>query len=115
MSLSGVLASKGAAVLFSHTAPGSYDPATDTSTAPVTSSVAGHAMEIDGDPELYRALELIGVQAPTLLFKPDTPGQLPGLGWSVFWGGQTFTVKNITRLAMNGTPTAARIVVTGGA
>lgn len=113
MSLSGILATKGAAVLFSHTEPGAYDQATDTTTAPVQSAVAGHAMEIDGDPELYKALELIGTHSPTLLFKPDTPGQLPGLGWTIFWGGETFTVKNITRLAMKGTPEAARIVVTG--
>jgi hypothetical protein len=113
MSLAGILARKGAAVVFSHTEPGSYDQATDTTTTPATSGVAGHAMEIDGDPELYKALELLTTQSPTLLFKPDTPGQLPGLGWTVFWGGETFTVKNITRLAMNGTAQAARIVVTG--
>lgn len=113
MSMSGIVTRKGAAVVFSHTEPGSYDQSADTTTAPATSAVAGHAMEIDGDPELYTALELLTTQSPTLLFVPDTPGQLPGLGWTVFWGGETFTVKNITRLAMNGTPVAARIVVTG--
>ena len=68
-------------------------------------------MEIDGDPDLYKALELIETENPTLLFKPTIAGQLPPLGASVPWGGETFTVKNIKRLAMNGTPTAARIVV----
>lgn len=68
-------------------------------------------MEIDGDPDLYKALELIETENPTLLFKPKTVGQLPGLGATVEWGGETFTVKNKKRLAMNGTPTAARIVV----
>jgi hypothetical protein len=33
MSLAGVLARKGAAVTFTHATPGTYDPATDTTTA----------------------------------------------------------------------------------
>lgn len=111
MSLSGVLMRKGAAVLFSHATPGTYDPATDTSTPPTIVSVAGRAMEIDGDPELFKALELIESESPTLLFLPDTPGQLPALGSTVPWGADTFTVKNIKCEAMNGTPHSARIVV----
>jgi hypothetical protein len=113
MSLAGILATKGAAVVFSKTTPGTYNETTDTTTAPVTVSVAGHAMQIDGDPELYKNLELIESENPTLLFKPDTVGQMPALGSTVLWGAQTFTVRNINKLAMDGTPTAARIVVSG--
>lgn len=111
MSLSGLLTKKGAAVTFSKTTPGTYDPSTDTSTPPVNVDVTGHAMEIDGDPDLYTQLNLIESENPTLLFKPDTPGTMPVLGATVPWGGETFTAKNIKRLAMNGTATAARIVV----
>ena len=61
--------------------------------------------------ELFKALELIETENPTLLFKPTTVGELPALGATVVWGGDTFTVRNVKRLAMAGTPTAARIVV----
>lgn len=110
MSLGGVLTRKGCAVTFTHSTPGTYDPATDTSTAAVVVTITGHAMEIDGDPDLYLALELIESDNPTILFKPDTVGQIPALGASFLWGGVTLTVKNIKRLAMNGTATAAKLV-----
>lgn len=111
MSLSGVLTRKGAAVTFSKSTPGSYDATTDTTTAPVVVTVVGKAMEIDGDPDLFKALELIETDNPTLMFKPDTVGQLPALGATCAWGGTTFTVKNIKREAMNGTAHSARIVI----
>ena len=105
---------RAAAVTFSHATPGTYDPATDTTTGGSTVTVAGTAMEIDGDPNLYLALGLIESENPTLLFTPDTAGELPGLGWTVLWGGETLTVKNIKRLAMAGTAEAAKIVVSRG-
>jgi hypothetical protein len=111
MSLAGTLARKGAAVTFSHGTPGTYDPSTDITTAGSVVTVTGHAMQIEGDPDLYTALELIESDNPTLLFRPDTVGVLPVLGASVVWGGEPLTVKNIKPLAMAGTPTAARIVV----
>lgn len=111
MSLGGVLSRKGAPVTFSHGAAGTYDPATDTMTGGSIVTVTGNAMEIDGDPDLYTALDLIESENPTLLFRPTTAGQMPVLGSTVVWGGETLTVKSIKRLAMNGTPTAAKIVV----
>lgn len=111
MSLAGVLTRKGAAVTFTSSTPGTYNPATDTTTGATPVTVNGQAMEVDGDPELYTQLELIESENPTLLFKPSTVGELPVLGASVVWGGDTYLVKNIKRLAMAGTPTAARIVV----
>lgn len=111
MSFAGVLARKGAAVTFTHVTPGTYDESTDTTTGSTVATVSGTAMEISGDPELYVQLSLIQSENPTLLFRPSTEGELPPLGATVVWGGETLTVKNITRLAMNGTPTAAKIVV----
>jgi hypothetical protein len=102
---------KGAAVTFSYTTPGTYDPVTEITTGSTTVTVSGYAMEIAGDPNLYLQLGLIESENPTLLFRPTTAGQLPALGATVAWGGETLTVKNINRLAMDGTPTAAKIVV----
>lgn len=111
MSMAGLTARKGAPVTFSKTIPGAYDPSTDTSTPPTTVTVEGFAMQVDGDPDLYTALNLIESDNPTLLFTPKTRGVLPMLGFAVPWGGETLTVKNIKPLAMAGVATAARIVV----
>lgn len=111
MSLSGVLMQKGAPVVFSHTIPGTVDPNTDMGTGATIVTVTGRVMEIDGDPDLYKALSLIESDNPTLLFRPDVRGVIPVLGSTVVWGGQLFTVRNIKRLAMAGTATAARLVV----
>lgn len=111
MSLAGGVARKGAAVTFTHLTPGTYDPATDMTTGGGNVTVIGRAMQIDGDPDLYTSLNLIESDNPTLLFTPTTRGELPGLGWTVVWGGESLAVKNIKALAMAGTPTAARLVV----
>jgi hypothetical protein len=111
MSLSGVLMRKGAAVTLTGVTPGTYDPATDTTTGGSTVTLAGHAMQIDGDPDLYTQLGLIESENPTLLFKPAS-GSVPDvLGWTIVWGGETLTIKNVTRLAMAGVTTAAKLVV----
>lgn len=112
MSLSGILATKGAVATFYYSAPGVYDPATDTTTAPVISNVDMDAMEVDSDPDLIKALELIATTSLTLICKSRTPVAMPVYGTPVLWGGERYTVKNVLRLAMKGTPTAARIVVT---
>jgi hypothetical protein len=111
MSLAGALARKGAAVTFTAGTAGAYDPLTGIVTGASSVTVSGSAMEIDGDPDLYTALSLIESENPTLLFRPSTVGEVPPLGATVLWGGETFTVKNVKRLAMAGTPTAARVVV----
>lgn len=113
MSFAGLLARKGAAVVFSKTTAGSYDETTDRTTAPTTATVSGRAIEIGGDPELFKALELIGTDTVLLQFTPDIPGTQPPIDASVTWGGQAYTVKSIPdRLAMDGTAKAMRVVVT---
>lgn len=111
MSLSGILARKGAAVTFTQTTPGTYDGATGTWSADVTVTVSGSAMQIDGDPEAYAALGLIQSANPMLLFRPAVAGVLPALGMTVAWGAETLTVRDVEPLAMNGTATAARVRV----
>ena len=111
MSLQGFLAHRGKAVEFVHTAAGTHDPATETHGAPVVTKVKGQAMRVAGDPERYKALELIESESPTLLFTPKTRGELPAMDSVVEWGDVGFSVKDIEPLALNGTATAARIVV----
>jgi hypothetical protein len=111
MSFGGLLARKGAAVTLTGVTPGTYDPATDTTTGASTVTLDGHAMQIDGDPDLYTQLGLIESENPTLLFKPDS-GSVPDvLGWTLVWGGEPLTIKNVQRLAMAGPTTAAKLVV----
>lgn len=111
MSLPGVLSRQGAKVVFILTQPGSHDPTTDTSGAPVITKVRGHAMEINPDPKVYESLQLTQSENPTLLFYPLTAGEVPALNAEVEWGGEMYTVKDVTRKALNGTVTAARVVV----
>lgn len=100
----------GAAVTFSKTTQGSYDPETDTATAS-TSAVAGVAIRVPGDPNRYSALNLVETQAATLLFVPTTFGDTPELGSSVSFGGSTLTVRDVEPLALDGTTILATVVV----
>jgi hypothetical protein len=109
MSLRGVLMRKGRAVVFSKEIPGAYDPATDTSTPSTTVTVSGYAMRIQGDPDEYAKLGLIQSEHPMLSFDPDTDGELPTLGMTVEFGGETLTVEDVNPCAMNGVATSAHV------
>jgi hypothetical protein len=100
---------RGRAVVFTKEIPGTYDPATDTSTAGTTVTVSGYAMRIQGDPDEYAKLGLIQSEHPMLSFGPDTAGQLPTLGMTVEFGGETLTVEDVNPCAMNGVATSAHI------
>jgi hypothetical protein len=104
----------GAPGTFTKETPGTYDPATDTSTPPTTSTAAGNVTQIEGDPNVYLRLQLIESENPTLLFTPNVPGDIPALGWTIDWGGETLTVKDITPLAPKGIALAAKIVASRG-
>jgi hypothetical protein len=101
----------GSAVTFTRTNPGTYDATTDTYSSPSTSTVTGDAIQVAGNPEQYKALELIESEAPTLFFTPDTYGQLPELGDTVVWNSVTYTVRAKQPIAPDGTAIAARLVV----
>lgn len=109
--MSGLIRRKGAAVTFTSTTGGVYDPLTGQTTGATTVTVTGHAMQIAGDPDLYKELGLVESDNPTLQFVPSVTGVLPSLSATVVWGGNTYAVKNRKPLAMNGTATAAHIVV----
>lgn len=101
----------GAAVTFTKVVPGVYDPETDTWTDADDQSVSGSALRVKGDPETYKSLGLVEHEAPTLLFAPDTYGEVPALGATVPFGGETYTVKNVDPVAPDGTPIIVRVVV----
>jgi hypothetical protein len=105
------VATKGAPVTFTHTTHGAHTPSTDAFSAPSVVTVTGKAIEDEGDPEEYRALELIGQSPATLFFVPDTLGQLPPRQSAVSWAGSDRTVREVFPLRPDGTAIAARVVV----
>lgn len=114
MSVAGFVRHRGAAVTFTVEQPGSYDATTDTYSSPTTSTVAGYAVRAAGDPERYKALELIESENPTLEFVPTTAGELPPLNATVSWGGTSYVVRDVDPVAENGTATRARVIIGRG-
>jgi hypothetical protein len=109
MSLAGTIQTKGAAVTFSLTTM-TFDATTETST-PTTTTVAGYAMEVDGDLEEYKAAEVIASQAKTLLFVPTTSGEVPLVESTLTWASETFATKSVKSLGLAGTAQASRVMV----
>ena len=101
----------GAAVTFTNASPGTYDAATGVWVTPVETTVTGYAIRTRGNPDDYRELSLVESKAPTLLFTPDTFGEVPDLGYTVVWSGTTFTAKMVTPLEPDGNAILARIVI----
>lgn len=105
------LRAAGAAVTFTLSSPGTYDPETGLYSSPVTSTVSGYALRTKGDPLEYERLTLTETVAPTLLFAPSTFGGTPALDATVSWGGTTYTVKSANPLDPDGTAILWRVVV----
>lgn len=99
MSRAGLIQFKGAAVTFTHTAPGTHVPSTGRFGAASTSSVAGYAMRVPGDPETYAALELIESKAITLEFTPTTVGGMPTLDSAFTFDSVSYTVRSVDPFA----------------
>lgn len=101
----------GARVTFTLSSPGTYTDATDAWTSATTTTVAGYAIRVGGNPVRYAELNLRQSEAPTLLFTPSTYGSLPALGSSVTWNSLVYTVRDVQPLAPDGTAILARVVV----
>jgi hypothetical protein len=114
-SASRTVASKGAAVSFTLTTPGTYDASTDTYTTPTTATVNGSAVRVaakaSADVQKYAALGLVQSEAPCLFFTPTTYGSLPLPGYQVTWNSIVYTARDVDPIAPNGVAIAARIVV----
>jgi hypothetical protein len=105
------IADAGTAVTFTKNLPGTHAPTTGTFTTPTTSTVTGSAVRVRGDAQRYTELQLVEAEAPTLLFAPDTYGDLPELESVVTWGGVDYTVRDINPVAPDGNAILARIIV----
>lgn len=105
------LLAAGQAVTFTKQVPGAIDAATNRLSGASMITVVGAAARVKGNPLQYQALELVVTEAATLLFAGQTVGQLPPLGASVSFGGESYVVRWIDPVAPDGTPLVSRIVV----
>ena len=99
----------GADVTFSKNAR-TYDRGTGRSTVSAQ-SVVGYAIEVRGSPRVYEALGLKITEAVTLVFAANTYGDIPNLGMTCSWGGETYTVRDVSPTAPDGIAILARVVV----
>lgn len=97
---------------FTYSTPGTYDGETRTWSTPTSTSITGSAMQVQGDPEKYKALGLVESEAPTLLFVPNTYGDAIGVGWTVTWANKNYTVTDVSHVAPDGVVILTRAVVT---
>lgn len=106
-------------IAFTRSLPGTYDEATDSWSAPVTSVITGEGILMSGDPEEFAAQELILETTPVVGFTPNdyplrafTPEfVLPGD--STVINDVTFTVAKLLKVvAPDGYVVFARIAVT---
>lgn len=102
----------GSPVTFSLEVKGAYTAATDSFAAPTTTEIDGHAIAVRGDPQAYRDLGLVFGAGLTLLFAPETYGELPAPLSTVEWAGSTWTVRAVDPVAPNGDAIMARVVCT---
>lgn len=58
-------------IVFTRSAPGTYDGATETWSNPVTTAIAGEGILMSGDPEEFAAQELILETTPVVGFTPE--------------------------------------------
>jgi len=96
---------------FTFSTPGTYDPETDTHTTPTTTTITGSAIQVRGDPEVYKALSLIESEAPTILWVPTTYGQAPEPGYTVTWSNTEYTARNVRTIQPDGVPIMSYVVI----
>jgi len=108
-SASRLVGRKGGAVSFTTTTR-THGGSTGTSTA-TTATMTGYAVRVRGDARQYERLNLVESESPTLLFVPDTYGDIPELGAKVTWGGSDYTVRAVEATAPDGTAVLSRVVV----
>jgi|TARA_R110000824_G_scaffold401687_1_gene613611 hypothetical protein len=108
-----LLGKKGAAVTFTRTTQGSYNPETDAATI-TTSTVVGKAVRVaasSADREKYAGLGLTETEVPVLFFAPTTYGDTPSVGDTCVWASTKYTTRDVEIIAPDGNVIAARILV----
>lgn len=105
----------GAPVTFTLVANSAYNPLTDVGSAPVTTTLAGFAVQTRGDPVVYSDLELIESEAPTLIFTPatytGTPADVPILNALVTWNGLVYGVRWTRTVSPSGSAILTKLVI----
>lgn len=112
------ITAKGAEVTFPGAAVGgtepTYDPLTDTwSGGSAGAAATGRAVQIDGDPDRLKALNLTLVNPVTLMIAAKNLGVTPVPGKSMTWAGKTYSLVDIQDVGPDGVPII--YVVTGTA
>lgn len=80
-------------------------------TTVATSSVAGYALRVSGEPKEYERLGLVETEAPTFLFVPTTFGDEPELGAETTFAGLTYRVRDVQAVAPDGVGVLYRLVM----
>lgn len=112
MSLSGILARKGAAITFTKAdRTTGFDAATDTPPEPVTpTTVSGRAMGVGGPEDRVPGTSVEAARV-TLVFQPSTAGEVPEDGATCSWAGSSWSVASVDPVAMNGDAMGAFVVL----
>lgn len=98
-------------VTFTRSTPGTSDPSSGTTSGPSESTIVGTAVGVPGDLDQYDKLGLIHTSARTLVFVPDTAGELPQAGDSIVWVGEPWSVQSADPTQPGGVTLAARVVI----
>ena len=79
----------------------------------VESTIEGAAIRVKGDPHIYKELGLSLTENPTLLFTPETYGEVPEPGDEVTWpaNGTVYKVKAVDPIAPDGVVVLARVMI----
>ena len=116
--LADIIAAGASPVTFTRSTSGTFDDATNAWIDAASSTIAGAAMQVRGDPERYAAKGLVLSTMPTFFFVPTLYGlraYTPDFvmpGDTVVWNGVTLTVRDVDpNPAPDGIVIASRIVV----
>ena len=96
---------KGAVVTFPGTAsPGTYNPTADSWSGAGNTDAIGRAVQVDGDPDRFAALNLVLSNPVTLLIAARGLSVTPRPGMSMTWANVTYTIKDVETVGPDGTP-----------
>lgn len=96
---------KGGVVTFPGTASGGiYDPLADSFSGAGSEDKTGKAVQIEGDPDRFAALNLVLTNPVTLMIAAHGLALTPVPGMAFTWAGVTYSTKDADAVAPDGTP-----------